>query len=85
MIGGECFEICSEVLMYSSHYKYLGFVTIYIHCTSFLYMMMKYVFHSLSHMCCFFSLFIHMFLDVCNLSIFYTRCLDGSCLVFQLR
>ena len=39
-----------------------GFVTIYIHHVLFLYLMMMYVFHSLSHMCCFFSLFIHMFL-----------------------
>ena len=39
-----------------------GFVTIYIHHVLFLYLMMMYVFHSLSHMCCFFSLFLHMFL-----------------------
>ena len=39
-----------------------GFVTIYIHHGLFLYLMMMYVFHSLSHMCCFFSLFIHVFL-----------------------
>ena len=40
-----------------------GFVTIYIHHVLFLYLMIMYVFHSLSHMCCFFSLFKHMFLD----------------------
>ena len=44
-----------------------GFVTIYIHHVLFLYLMMIYVFYSLSHMCCFFSLFIHMFL-------FYLTC-----------
>ena len=41
----------------------LGFVTIYIYCILLIYMMMMmYVFHSLSHMCCLFSYFIHMFL-----------------------
>ena len=40
----------------------LGFVTIYIHHVLFLYLMMMYVFHSLSYICCFFSLFILMFL-----------------------
>ena len=39
-----------------------GFVTIYIHHVLFLNLMMMYVFHSLSHMCCSFSLFIHIFL-----------------------
>ena len=32
-------------LMYSSHYIYLGLVTLYTHCTSLIYMMMMYVFH----------------------------------------
>ena len=50
-----------------------------------IYMMIMYVFHSLSHMCCYFSYFIHMFLGLYNLSLFHTRCFDGSCLVFQLR
>ena len=85
MIAKECFKIYSKVLMYSSHYMYLDFVTIYIQCAYFLYKMMMYVFHYLSHMCCFFSFFIQMFLCLYNLSIFYTRCLDGSCLVFQLK
>ena len=31
MIRGVFFEICSEVLLYSSHYMYLGLVTFYIH------------------------------------------------------
>ena len=42
-------------------------------------------FSPLSHMCCFFSLFIHRFLNFCNLYIFHTRCFDGYFLVFQLR
>ena len=42
-------------------------------------------FSPLSHMCCFFSLFICMFLNFYNLSIFHTRYFDGYFLVFQLR
>ena len=50
------------ILIYFLCYVSFGFVTIYIHLVLFLYLMMMYVFHSLSHMCCFFFLFIHMFL-----------------------
>ena len=34
----------------------------------------------LSHMCSFFSIFMHMFLLVYNMSMFHTWCLDESCL-----
>ena len=50
------------ILLYILYCVSFGFVTFYIHNVLFLYLMMMYVFHSLSHMCCFFSLFIHMFL-----------------------
>ena len=66
---------------------YLGFVTFYINCTSLIYIDI-YIYNDvvcfspLSHMCYFFSLFIHMFLILYNFAIFHTRCLDGSCLMF---
>ena len=42
---------------------------------------MMYVFFAYLSMCCFFSLFIHMFLYVCNLYFYFTlRCLDEFCL-----
>ena len=59
-------------LLYSSHYMYLGLVT-------FLYTLYLFdiydddvCFSTLSHMCCFFSLYMHMFLILYNLSIFHT-------------
>lgn len=59
--------------MYSSHYMYLGLVTFYIYCTSSFYIYDDDVCSSpLSHMCCFFSFFIHMFLNLYNLSLFHT-------------
>ena len=71
MIGESMyFEICSEFLLYNSHYKYLGLVTLYIHCTSFYIYDDDICFSPLSHMCCFFSFFIHIFLILYNLSIF---------------
>ena len=46
VIGGECVEICNELLLYSSHYMYLGFVTTLHTLYSFdIYMMMMYAFH----------------------------------------
>ena len=54
-----------------------------IHCTYFSYIyiyMMMLLFTYLS-MCCFFSLFMHMFLYVCNLYFCFTlKCLDEFCL-----
>ena len=61
--------------MYLYHYMYHGLVTtFYIHCTCLIYMMM-YVSSHLSYMCCLFSLFIHMFLLLYNLSMFHTYAL----------
>ena len=42
--------------------------------------MMMYVFHSLSHMCCFFALYTHVSC-VYNLSLFSTWYVDVFCLV----
>ena len=62
----------ARFLMYISHYMYLDLVT-FLHT---LYLFDIYdndvCFAHLSHMCCFFSLFIHMFLILYNLSIFHT-------------
>ena len=64
-----------------SHFTYYGLVTfLLIHCSASFYINMMYVSSPLSHMCCFFSLFIHMFLHLYKLSIFHTWCLDESCL-----
>ena len=60
-LGGELVWY-TLILIYILCCVSFGFVTIYIHHGLFLYLMMMYVFHSLSHMCCFFSLFIHVFL-----------------------
>ena len=65
-LGGELVWY-TLILIYIFCCVSFGFVTIYIHHVLFLYLMMTYVFYSLSHMCCFFSLFIHMFL-------FYLTC-----------
>ena len=68
--------------MYSSHYMYLGLVTffhtlylfdIYIY----IYIMMMYVFHFISRVVYFLSLY--MFLGLYSLSIFHIRCLNESC------
>ena len=51
--------------------------TIYIWCM---------LFFTYLSMCCFFSLFIHMFLYVCNLYFYFTlRCLDEFCLSVSKR
>ena len=66
-----------------SHYMYYGLVTTFITYIVFLwYIYMRWCIFSslLSHMCCFFSIFIHMFLLVYNLSMFHTKCLDEPCL-----
>ena len=72
-LGGECFERCSEFLLYLSHYMYHCLVTFtyIVVLLLFIYMMM-YVISTLSHMCCFFSLFIHMSFLLYNLSLFHT-------------
>ena len=67
-------------LLYSSHYMYLGPMTTLNHYILLIYMIMMYVFHLyltcvvyfLSLCTCFFSLFMHMFLSLNNLSIFHT-------------
>ena len=64
---------------------YHGLVTFtYIVVLLSLYMLM-YVVSPLSHMCCFFSLFIHMSILLYNLSIFHTRYLDGSCFSVSVK
>ena len=72
---GECLPPCSCTL---------GLMTIIdIHYTYLLYMLM-YVFFTYLYMCCFFSLFIHMFIYL--YAIFYfclsLRCLDEFCLKY---
>ena len=93
------FEGCSEVLMISflffplpnvywscNHlltYIILIFL-IYIYIYIYVYMYVC-IFTNLS-MCCFFSIFIHMFLYVCNPSfLFHTRCLNEFCLSVSER
>ena len=56
---------------------YIVFFDIYIYI--YIYEMCMF-YLPLSHICCFFSIFIHMFLLVYNLSMFHTQCLDESCL-----
>ena len=56
--------------MYSSHYMYLGLVK-FLH-TLYFFIYDDDVFFSPYHTCCFFSLFIHMFLSLYNLFIFHT-------------
>ena len=63
--------------MYSSHYMYLGLMTT-LHTLYSFDIYDDVCFSPLSHMCCFFSLFMHMFLCLYNLSIFHTLCLNGS-------
>ena len=90
MLGGVYidFEGCSEVHMY---FCFLLFILascipflwpfIYIHCTLFSYIWWRMLFFTYLFMCCFFSIFIHMFLYVCNLYFcFILRCLDKFCL-----
>ena len=60
----------------------------YIHCillSIYMYIYIWCMFFTLSHVCCFFSLFIHMFLLLYNLSIFHTWCLDESCLSVLIK
>ena len=58
-------------------FTYIVFFDIYIY----IYIWDDVCFSSpLSHICCFFSIFIHMFLLVYNLSMFHTWCLNESCL-----
>ena len=54
---------------------YTGFVTIFTYTVLilYIYMMMMYVFFAYLFMCCFFSLFIHMFLNVQNLYFCFTH------------
>ena len=61
-----------EFLLYSSHYMYLGLVIFYIHCPYLDIYDDDVCFSLLSHMCCFFSFFIRMFLILNSLSIFHT-------------
>ena len=71
--GEMCFILLGGVL--TSFFLYTCLVTIIdIHCTYFLYILM-YVFFTYLYMCCFFSIFIHMFLIlVCNLLfLFHTK------------
>ena len=58
-------------LLYSSHYMYLGLVTTFHTLYSFD-ICDDVCFSPLFHMCCFFSLSIHMFLTLYKLSIFHT-------------
>ena len=90
---GECqiFEGCSEDFMYfsflslqlhcpfvhrSCYHLFMTYLVFIFH----IYMMVYVVFHLSLHVF-FFSLFIHMFLYVCNLYFCFTlRCLDEFCL-----
>ena len=64
--------------MYSSHYMYLGLVTFFHTLYLFdIYIMMMYVFHFISRVVYFLSLY--MFLGLYSLSIFHIRCLNESC------
>ena len=74
LLGGECVEIYSEVfdVLFSLHVPW-SCVLLHILYFFFLYDDDDDVCSSpLSHMCCFFSLFIHMFLNLYNLSLFHT-------------
>ena len=80
-IRGRCVSSCQGECLppYSCT---LGLVTIIgIHCTYLLYMLM-YIFFTYLYMCCFFSLFIHMFLYLYAIYYFYftQKCLDEFCL-----
>ena len=78
LLGGVLIsEGCSEDYLYLFLFSTLdtfisctlGLVTIIdIHCTYFLYMLM-YVSFTYPYICCFFSLFMHMFLIMCMQSI----------------
>ena len=60
----------------------------YIHCILwYIYIYIKWCMFSspLSHLCCFLSIFIHMFLLVYNLSLFHTWCLDESYLSVSVK
>ena len=81
------FEGCSEVLMFS--FLFFPLPNVYWSCDHLLKYctyLLKYIyiyvcFFTYLSMCCFFSIFIHMFLYVCNPSfLFHTRCLDEFCL-----
>ena len=64
--------------MYSSHYIYLGLVNFFHTLYLFdIYIMMMYVFHFISRVVYFLSLY--MFLGLYSLSIFHIRCLNESC------
>ena len=61
-----------RILKYLSHFMYRGLVTFtYIVVLLFSIYMMMYVVSLLSHMCCFFSLFIYIFFLLYNLFIFH--------------
>ena len=71
--GEMCFILLRGVL--TSLFLYTGLVTMFTYIVHIfdIYMMM-YVFFTYPYMCCFFSIFIHMFLLVCNLLfLFHTK------------
>ena len=64
--GEMCFIFFGGVL--TSLFLYIGLVTMFTYILLFLYMLM-YVSFTYPYMCCFFSIFIHMFLISCMQSI----------------
>ena len=64
--GKMCFILLRGVL--TSFFLYTGLVTMFTYIVHIfdIYMMM-YVFFTYPYICCFFSIFIHIFLRVCNL------------------
>ena len=68
-----------------SHFMYHGLVTIFTYIVFFFLYIWWCMFFTLSHMCCLYSLFIHMFILLFNLSMFHTWCIDESCLSLSLK
>ena len=65
--GEMCFILLGGVL--TSFFLYTGLVTMFIYIVLFLLYMLMYVSFTYPYMCCFFSIFIHMFLIYCMQSI----------------
>ena len=80
--GELCFILLGGVLTY--FFLYTGLVTMFTYIVLIfdIYIMMMYVFFTYLYMCCFFSIFIHIFLSMYAIYYFYftLKCLDEFCL-----
>ena len=80
--GELCFILLGGVL--TQFFLYNGLVTMFTYIVIIfdIYIMMMYVFFTYLYMCCFFSIFIHVFLSMYAIYYFYftLKCLDEFCL-----